>query len=105
MFDILFNIKNSLFLIFSKIRTVISFEIESKFEEWKKIFDSKKADLRHSEFDIKPLFAGFRKDVPKKVIFIHKSPRGNIQNFIQANSELIKSLKVYFSIMEKSSSI
>ena len=42
MFDILFNIKNSLFLIFSKIRTVISFEIESKFEEWKKIFDSKK---------------------------------------------------------------
>ena len=30
-----------------KITTVISFKIESKFEEWVKILDSKKADLRH----------------------------------------------------------
>ena len=35
-----------------KITTVISFKIESIFEEWVKIFDSKEADLRHSEFDI-----------------------------------------------------
>ena len=35
--------------------TVISFKIESTFEEWVKFFDSKVADLRHSEFDIKPL--------------------------------------------------
>ena len=36
-----------------KITTVISFKIESSFEEWVKIFDSKEADLRHSEFDIR----------------------------------------------------
>ena len=35
-----------------KITTVISFKIESSFEEWVKIFDSKEADLRHSEFDL-----------------------------------------------------
>jgi len=39
-----------------KITTVISFKIESTFEEWVKIFDSKEADLRYSEFYIKPLF-------------------------------------------------
>ena len=50
-----------------KITTVISFKIEITFEEWVKIFDSKEADLRHSEFDIKPLFRGFSKDDPKKV--------------------------------------
>ena len=51
-----------------KITTLISFKIESKFEEWVKIFDSKEADLRHSEFEIKPLFRGFSKDDTKKVI-------------------------------------
>jgi len=40
-----------------KITNVISFKIESKFEEWVKIFDSKEADLKHSKFDIKPLFS------------------------------------------------
>ena len=55
-----------------KITTVISFEIESTFEEWVKIFDSKEADLRHSEFDIKPLFRGFSKDDPKK-LFVYIS--------------------------------
>ena len=64
-----------------------------------KIFDSKEADLRHSEFDIKPLFRGFSKDDPKKVICIHQAPEGNIQKFVQANSEWIKSHKVDFSSM------
>ena len=54
-----------------KITTVISLKIESTFEEWVKISDSKEADLRHSEFDINPLFRGFSKDDPKKVICIH----------------------------------
>ena len=53
-----------------KITTVISFKIESKFEEWIKIFDSKEADLRHSEFDIKPLFREFSKDKPKKLFVL-----------------------------------
>ena len=68
-----------------------------------KIFDSKEADLRHSEFDIKPLFRGFSKDYPRKVICIHQAPKGNIQKFVQANSELINSHKVDFSSMEESS--
>ena len=68
-----------------------------------KIFDSKEADLRHSAFHIKPLFRGFSIDDPKKVICIHQAPEGNIQKFVQANSEWIKSHKVDFSSMEESS--
>ena len=86
-----------------KITTVISFKIESKFEDCVKIFDSNKADLRRSEFDFKPLFRELSKDDPKKVICIHQAPEGNIQKFVQANSEWIKSHKVDFSSMEESS--
>ena len=84
-----------------QITTAISFEIESTFEEWVKIFDSKEADLRHSEFDFKPLFRGFSKDNPKKVICINQAPEGNIQKFVQANSAWIKSHKIDFSIVEE----
>ena len=70
-----------------------------------KIFCSKEADLRHFEFDIKALLKGFSKDDPKKVICIHQALEGNIQKFDQANSEWIKSHKVYFSSMEESSGI
>ena len=87
-----------------KIKTVISFKIKSTFEEWVKIFDSKEADLRHSEFDIKPLLRVFSKeDDPKKVILINQASEVNIQKFVQANSECIKSYKVDFSSMEESS--
>ena len=86
--------------MFRKITKVISFKIESRFEEWLKIFDIKEAFLGHSEFDIKPLFRGFSKDDPKKVICIKQSLEGNIQKFVQANSEWIKSQKVDFSSME-----
>ena len=89
--------------MFRKIKNVISFEIESIFKEWVKIFDSKESYLRHSEFDIKPLFRGFSKDDPKKVICKHQASEGNIQKFVQANSEWIKSHKVDFSSMEESS--
>ena len=104
MFDIPSNIKKIAYSLMSrKITTVISFKIESTFEEWVKIFDSKEADLRHSEFDIKLLFRGFSKDDPKKVICINLSPEEKIQKFLQANSEWIKSHEVYFSSMEESS--
>ena len=86
-----------------KITNVISFNIENTFEEWVKIFDSKEAGLRRSESDIKPLFRGFSKDDPKKVISVHHAPEGNIQKFVQENSEWIKSHKVDFSNMEESS--
>ena len=39
-----------------KIITLIFFKIESTFEELVKIFDSKESNLRHYEFDIKPIF-------------------------------------------------
>jgi len=86
-----------------KITTVISFKIESKFEEWVKIFDSKEADLRHSEFDIKPLFRGVSKEDPQRIIVIHQAPEGNVQKFVKANIKWIKSHKVDFSSMEESS--
>ena len=89
--------------MFREITTVISFKIESTFEEWVKIFDSKEADLRHSEFDIKPLFRELRKFDLKKVFCIHQAPEGNIQRLVQANSEWIKSHKVDFLSMEESS--
>jgi len=104
MFNIPFNIKKIAYSLMSrKITTVIYFKIESIFKEWVKIFDSKEADLRHSEFDIRQLFRGFSKDDPKKVIYIKEAPEGNIQNFFQANSERIESHKVDFSSMEESS--
>ena len=82
---------------------IFTFKIESTFDEWAAIFDSAEADKRHSEFDIKPIFTGFTKNDPKKVIFMHQAPEGNIQKFVQANSEWIKSHKVDFSSMEESS--
>ena len=87
----------------SIITTVITFKIESSFEEWSKIFDSEEADKRHSEFNVRPLFRGVNKDDPKKVICIHQAPEGNIQEFVEANSEWIASHKVDFSTMEESS--
>mgnify|MGYP001467528495 CR=1 FL=1 len=38
------------------ITTVLTFKIESKFEEWSAIFDSEEAETRNSEFNIKPIF-------------------------------------------------
>ena len=80
-----------------RITNIISFQVESRFEEWEKIFDSKEADLIHSEFEVNPLSRGFNKDDSKKVIFINQSPEGNIQKVVQANSEWIKNHKFDFS--------
>ena len=64
-----------------------------------KILDIIEEYLKHSEFDIKPLFIGFSKDDPKKVIYIHQAQEVNIQKLFKANSEWIKSHKVDFSTM------
>ena len=84
------------------ITTVLTFKIESTFEEWAAIFDSEEADKRHSEFNIEPLFRGSSKDDPKKVICIHQAPEGNIKKFVEKNSEWIVSHRVDFSTMEES---
>ena len=49
-----------------KINIMISYKNESTFEEWLKIFDCKKTDLRHSKFDIMPLLRGSVKIILKK---------------------------------------
>ena len=85
-----------------KITTVLTFKIESTFKEWTEIFDSEEANIRHSEFDIKPIFRGVNKDDPKKVIIMLQAPEGNIQKFVEANSEWIESHTVDFSTMEES---
>jgi len=85
-----------------QITNVISFKVDSTFQEWVKIFDIKEAYLRHSEFEIKPLFRGFSLDGSKKVICINHAPKGNIQKFVRANIELIKSHIINFSTMEES---
>ena len=85
-----------------KITTVLTFKIESKFEEWAAIFDSEEADRRHSEFNIKPIFRGVSKDDPKKVIIMLQAPEGNIQKFVKANSKWIENHTVDFSTMEES---
>ena len=87
--------------MFRKIKTLISLKIKSIFEEWVKFFDIKEAYLRHSEFDINPLFRGWIKDDPKKIICINQAPEPNIQKFI-ANNEWLKSQKVDFSTLEES---
>ena len=86
-----------------KIKTVITFKIESILEDWVKIFDSKQSDVVNYVFDIKALFRGFSKSEPKKVICIYQAPEGYIQKFVQETSELIKSHKVYFTFMKESS--
>jgi len=104
IFDITFKIKkNYLFFLSRKITTLIYFNIENKFEEWIKIFDSKESDLRHSEIDIKTLFRVLSKDDSKKIICKNQAPEGNIQKFVKANSKWIKIHKVNFSYMEESS--
>ena len=81
-----------------EITTVIFSKIKSIFEECVKFFDSKEADLRNSEFDIKPLFRALSIDDPKKVICISLALERNIQKFVQANSEWIKSQKLIFHL-------
>ena len=69
----------------------MSFNIASTFEEWAKIFDSKEEELKHSEFNIISLFRRFIKDDPKKVICIHQTPDGNIQNQFK---QIVNGLKI-----------
>ena len=83
-----------------RIKNVIFFKIENKFAEWVKTFD-KIVDLINPDIYILFLFIKYNKDDPKKVICNHQAPGGNIQKFVQANSELINSHKVDFSTMEE----
>ena len=85
------------------VTSVFTFKIQSTFDEWSAIFDSKEADKRHSEFEIKPLFRGVNKEDPQKVIVIHQAPEGNVQKFLAANGEWMATHRVDLSTMEESS--
>ena len=81
--------------------TVISFKIESKFEDWVNIFDSKEAEWTQSDLDIKLLLIGFSKDDSQKDICIDPLAEGNSQKFVLDNIERIKNYKVDFTTMEE----
>ena len=87
--------------MFRKIIAVIPFKIESSFYEWANKFDSKALYIRLCDFDIKILFKCFSKDDPQKLFCIQKALGENIQNFLQSNSEWIRSHIVYFLTMEE----
>jgi len=84
-----------------KIIAVNAFKIESSFYECANKFDSKALYIRLCDFDIKILFKCFSKDDPQKLFCIQKSLGENIQNFLQSNSELIKSHIIDFLTMEE----
>jgi len=84
-----------------KIIAVNAFKIESSFYEWANKFDSKALYIRLCDFDIKILFKCFSKDDPQKLFCIQKSLGENIQNFLQSNSELIKSHIIDYLTMEE----
>ena len=83
------------------LTSVFTFKIESTFDEWVAIFDSKEANKRHAEFDIKPLYRGVSKQDPQKVIVIHQAPEGNVQKFIEANDEWMATHRVDLSTMNE----
>ena len=84
-----------------KIIAVNAFKIESCFYEWANKFDSKALYIRLCDFDIKILFKCFSKDDPQKLFCIQKALGENIQNFLQSNSELIKSHIIDYLTMEE----
>ena len=84
-----------------KIIAVNTFKIESCFYEWANKFDSKALYIRLCDFDIKILFKCFSKDDPQKLFCIQKALGEKIQNFLQSNSELIKSHIVDYLTMEE----
>tara|TARA_Y100001968_G_C19347154_1_gene712697 strand:+ start:602 stop:763 length:162 start_codon:yes stop_codon:yes gene_type:complete len=51
----------------STVTSVLTFNVESTFDEWAAIFDSEEATKRHREFDIQPLYRGCSDEDPKKL--------------------------------------
>ena len=74
-----------------KIPTVISFKIESTFEEWVKIFDSYEEDLRNYQFYIKPLLEDSLKMILKKLFAYIKLQREILKSLF---NQIVNQLKV-----------
>ncbi len=84
------------------VTSVFTFKIDSTFEEWSAIFDSKEAIKKHTEFNITPLYRGVSTDDPQKIIVIHQHPEGNMQKFIEANKDWMASHRVDLPTMKQS---
>ncbi len=67
--------------------TIITFEVNNSFEDWVKIFDGPEAVEMHAEFDIHPIYRGFQKEDPRKVVVIHQAEAGQIEKFVAKNGE------------------
>ena len=83
------------------LTALIPFKIGCSFYQCTKKFFTKAVHRRHSEFDINPLFRAFSKYHPQKLIYVYKALEGNIQKFVQSNSDWIKTQKVDFINMEE----
>ena len=85
----------------SIVTSVFTFKVESTFDEWAAIFDSKEAARRHREFNIQPLYRGCSDEDPQKIIVIHQHPEGNIEEFIEANGDWMASHSVDLSTLKQ----
>jgi len=69
--------------------TIVTFELNGSFDQWKIIFDGPEADAMHAEFGIKPLYRGCDKDNRSQIIVIHQSAAGAFEKFIAKNGEAL----------------
>ena len=83
-----------------KIITVISFKIKSILEEWVKIFDSKEANLRNSEFDIKPFLEDSVKMILKKFFAYIRLQREIFNSLFKQIVNVLKVTKWIFQLWE-----
>ncbi len=84
------------------VTSVLTFRIESTFDEWSSIIDNEEAYKRHLEFEINPLFTGVNKDDPQGVIVIHQTPEGEVQKIEESKGDWMATHKVDLSTMDES---
>ncbi len=82
--------------------TVVTFRLNGTFAEWSAIFDSDEANKRHAEYGIKPLYRGFDKSDPQKVIVIHQHKEGDLEKFLTANGDWIATHNVDMTSFDQS---
>ena len=82
--------------------TVITFKLNGTFAKWSSIFDSDEANKRHAEHGIKPLYRGFDKSDPQKVIVIHQHQEGALDKFLAANANWIATHDVDMTSFDQS---
>ena len=82
--------------------TVVTFKLNGTFPEWANIFDSDEAKNRHEKYGIKPLYRGFSKSDPQKVIVIHQHQEGDLDKFLAANVDWISTHDVDMTSFDQS---